>query len=296
MYFTRRIIVSSLAAAAFASTVSAHAAVLSEAVAELKIPLAAKPTSRPMTVAYVPDYSRYLIADGGLAPMPDGFGAPISPSEVHVYSDKGELVQSAKPGLDNRSIYFNPNKHRIESVTYNISSDAGFTPNSGIYGLKMDGNGKLTGETDEVIGNNPAFGSASTMPTYNPAENCYYAKQERSNKVLVVKLDSQKAAGEIPLDLSKAGVQPDDLSEHFVAYTGQTGEELALLDVDHKAILVFDLKGNFVGRSALPASLKLRANNHYNGLGYANHLFFVYNEPEGEYGTYYGFRISDQAK
>jgi hypothetical protein len=38
----------------------------------------------------------------------------------------------------------------------------------------------------------------------------------------------------------------------------------------------------------------LRANNHYNGLGYANGLFFVYHEPEGEFGTYYGFRISDK--
>lgn len=277
-------------------SVAAHAQVLPEAVAELQIPLVAKPTSRPMSVAYVPDYSRYFIADGGLAPLPDGFGFPMSRSEVHAYNTKGEHVQSAKPGLDNRSIYFNQNTNRLESITYNISSDAGFTPNTGIFSIKLDDAGKLTEQTDEILGHNPAFGSAATMPSFDPAENCYYAKQEKSNKVLIVKTDSRTPTGEIALDFERAGVKPDDLSEHFVAFTGVSGEELALLDVDHKAILVFDRQGKFVGRSALPATMKLRANNHYNGLGYANGMFFVYHEPEGQFGTYYGFRISDQAK
>lgn len=279
-----------------AASVTAHAQVLPEAVAELKIPLVAKPTSRPMTVAYAPDYSRYFIADGGLAPMPDGFGVPASPSRVHAYSEKGEYLHSVKPGLDNRSLYFNRNTQRLESVTYNISSDVGFTPNSGVYAIKLDESGKLTDQTDEVSGHNPAFGSSATIPTYNPAENSYYAKQEKSNKVRIVKLDSRTPVGEIALDFSAAGVKTDEVSEHFAAYTGVAGEELALLDVDHKAILVFDLKGKFVGKSALPATMKLRANNHFNGLGYANDLFFVYHEPEGEFGTYYGFRISGRAE
>ena len=283
-------------AAVLSAAVAAHAQVLPEAVAELQIPLAAKPTSRPMTVAYVPDYSRYFIADGGLAPMPDGFGIPASPSKVHAYSDKGEYLYSVKPGLDNRSIYFNRNTQRVESVTYNISSNAGFTPNTGVFAFKLDGEGKLTDQTDEVSGHNPAFGSAATMPTYSPAENVYYAKQERSNKVWVVKLDSREPVKEIMLDLNAAGAKTDEVSEHFIAFTGVAGEDLALLDIDHKAVLVFDLQGKFVGKSALPAKMKLRANNHFNGLGYANGLFFVYHEPEGEFGTYYGFRISDQAK
>lgn len=278
------------------SSLAADAQVLPEAVTELHIPLAAKPTSRPMSVAYVPDYSRYFIADGGLAPIPDGFGIPVSRSEVRAYSAKGEFLQSAKPGLDNRSIYFNQNTNRLESVTYNISSGAGFTPNTGIFAIKLDTAGNLTDQTDEVIGHNPAFGGAATMPSFDPAENCYYAKQEKTNKVLIVKADSRAAVGEIVLDFNAAGVRPDDLSEHFAAFTGISGEELALLDVDHKAILVFDLQGKFIGKSALPAAMKLRANNHYNGLGYANGMFFVYHEPEGEFGTYYGFRISDQAK
>jgi hypothetical protein len=61
-------------------------------------------------------------------------------------------------------------------------------------------------------------------------------------------------------------------------------------------VLVFDLKGKFIGKSTLPATLKLRANNHFNGHGYANGMFFVYTETEGDFGTYYGFHISDQIK
>lgn len=249
-----------------------------------------------MTVAYVPDYSRYFIADGGLAPMPDSFGVVISPSQVHAYSEKGEYLNSAKPGLDNRSIYFNQNTKHLESVTYNISSDAGFTPSSGIYALKLDDAGKLTEQWDEVIGNNPAFGSAGTMPSYNAAEKVYYAKQERSNKVRVVKLDSREPVKEIALDLNAAGAKTDEVSEHFIAYTGKPGEEFALLDIDHKAILVFDIQGKFVGKSALPSTMKLRSNNHFNGIGYANDLFFVYHEPEGEFGTYYGFQVFSHPK
>ena len=292
----RRLTLVCWAAALSGACIAANAQVLPEAKAVVHIPLVAKPTSRPMSIAYVPDYSRYIIADGGLAPMPDGFGIPASPSKVHAYSDKGEYLHSVKPGLDNRSIYFNQNTQRLESVTYNISSNAGFTPNTGVFAFKLDGEGKLTDQTDEVTGHNPAFGSAGTMPSYNPSENVYYAKQERSNKVRVVKLDSREALKEIALDLDAAGAKTDEVSEHFVAYTGIAGEEFALLDVDHKAVLVFDQQGKFVGKSALPGTMKLRANNHFNGLGYANDLFFVYHEPEGEFGTYYGFRISDQAR
>jgi hypothetical protein len=272
------------------------AQILPEAVVELKIPLAVKPTSRPMNVAYVPDYSRYFIADGGLAPMSDGYSAPMSKSQIHVYSAKGEYLQSANPGLDNRSLYFNPNTNRLESVTYNISSDAGFTPNSGIFAIKLDASGNIAGFPDEIIGHNPAFGNSSAMPSYDAGENCYYAKQGRGNKVLIVRAGNREPVGEILLDLQAAGVKFDDLSEYYAAFTGVPEEELALLDVDHKAILVFDLKGRFVGRSALPSALKLRANNHYSGLGYANGMFFVYHESEGEFGTYYGFRVLDQAK
>lgn len=272
----------------------ANAQVLPEAVEVLRIPLVAKPTSRPQTVAWMPDYSRYVIADGGLAPLPDGLGYPLSKSELHVYDAKGAYVKSARPGLDNRSIYYNQNSNKLEVITYNVSSGAGFSPNTGIFALKLDESGNPGTQSDEIIGHNPAFGGAGTMPSFDPGKNVYYAKQEKSATVLIVKAGEREPAGEITLDLAAAGVIPSDLSEHYAAFTGLPGEELALLDVDHKAVLVFDLKGVFIGRSALPRTMKLRANNHYNGLGYANGMFFVYHEPEGEFGTYYGFRVVDQ--
>lgn len=277
-------------------SLNASAQVLPEAVQSLRIPLAVKPTSRPMTVAYEPDYSRYIVADGGFTAMPDEFGIIASKSQVHVYDAKGQYVHSAKPGLSNRSVYYNPNQHRLESVTYNASSDMGFAPNTGVFAFEMDKEGKLTNNTETLSQPNRAFGKASTFASYDPTNNQYYCKQERSNKVLVVKLDKDEPVGEIALDLDSAGAHTDDISEYYVAYTGIPGEELAALDVDHKCVLVFDLKGKFIGKSNLPAILKLRANNHFNGHGYANGMFFVFNENEGEFGTYYGFHISDQLK
>lgn len=273
-----------------------HAEVLPEAKVGIKIPLTKKPTTRPMTVAYVPFLSRYYIADGGLAPMPGEMEIALSKSQVHAYDDKGHYLLSGKPGLDNRSIYFNPNTHKLESVTYNVSSDAGFSPNTGVFAIELTENGDIKDFPTEIAAFNPAFGSASTMPTYDAGNNRYLAKQERSNKVFIVELGKRERVGEITLDFAAAGVVHDDLSEHFIAYTGIPGEELALLDVDHKTVLVFNLDGKLVGKSALPANMKLRAQNHYNGLGYTNGMMFVYHEPEGEFGTYYGLKISDKAQ
>jgi len=274
----------------------AQAQVLPEAVVGIKIPLEKKPTSRPMSVAYVPIYNRYYIADGGLAPTPGDLDMPVSRSQVHVYNAEGKYLQSAKPGFDNRSIYFNPNTQQLETVTYNISSDAGFTPNTGIFALQLSETGDLTATSTDVFAFNPAFGDAATMPSYDPEHKRYFAKQERSNKVWIIELDKREKVAEIPLDLAAAAVANDDIADHYIAFTGVPGEELALLDVDHKAVLVFDLKGKLVGRSALPSTMKLHAQNHFSGLGYANGMLFVYQEGEGEFGTYYGFKVLDQAK
>ncbi len=288
---TARILQHLAVAILLGSSASAYAQVLPEAVEAVRIPLATKPTTRPMTVAYVPDYNRYYIADGGLGPLSDGLGITMSRSEIHAYSAKGELLQSIKPGLDNRSIYYNQSTHRLESITYNVSGGAGFTPNTGIYSLELDDQGNLTGNKAELSGFNAAFGDAATMPAFDPSGNRYFAKQERSNKVWIVKPEAREKISEITLDLIAAKVLFDDISDHYVAHTGLPGEELVLLDIDHKAVLVFNLSGKFIGRSALPATLKLRAQNHFNGLGYANGLVFVYQEFEGEFGTYYGYRI-----
>lgn len=273
-----------------------EAEILAQADVAIRIPLAAKPTTRPMGVAYVPAYQRYYIADGGLGPVPGDQMASFSKSMVHAYDAEGKYLQSAQPGYDNRAIYFNPDTYQLEVITYNISSDAGFSPNTGIFKLDLDDTGNLKSTSGDILGFNPAFGEASTMPSYQPGSRLYFAKQEHSNRVFIVAPDKRERIGEILLDLKAAGVQQDEVSEHFVAYTGVTGEELALLDIDHKAVLVFDLKGKYVGKSTLPATMKLRSQNHLNGIGYTNGLFFVYHENEGEFGTYYGFRISSLSR
>src|SRR5450830_3435 len=269
----------------------AHAEILADAQVGIKIPLIKKPSTRPMTVAYIPGLKRYYIADGGLAPMASEYESAASKSQIHVYDDAGKYVSSAHPGYDNRSIYYNPNSAKLETITYNISSDAGQSPNTGIYSLDLTETGEIKDTSNEVIQFNPAFGDAATMPSYNPETNLYYAKQERCNKVWVVDLKSREKISEIALDFTKAGVAHDDVSAHFVAYSGVKGEELLLIDVDHKAVLIFDLGGKYVGKSELPKDLKLRSQNHFNGTGYSNDMLFVYNEPEGEFGTYYGFKV-----
>ena len=269
----------------------AQAAILPNAETVTKIILAKKPTSKPMSIAYVPIHQRYYVADGGLAPMGSETEAPISKSQIHVYSAEGQYIQSVKPGYDNRSIYFNQATKQLETITYNISSNAGFSPNTGIFSLELDDKGNLTENSKDISGFNAAFGDASTIPTHNPETNLYYAKQGRSNLVWVIDLNKNEKIEEIKLDLKTAGVQFDDITDYYAAYTGIKDEELAVLDVDHKAVLVFDIKGKFVGKSALPSTLKLRAQNHIAGLGYTNGLFFVYHEPEGEFGTFYGFKV-----
>jgi hypothetical protein len=274
----------------FAST-SLQAQVLPEATVGIKIPLAKKPSTRPQTVAYVPGLKRYYIADGGLAPMGSEFEAPVSKSQIHTYDDAGKYVNSATPGYDNRSIYYNANSNKLETITYNISSEYGFAPNTGMYALKLTETGEITDSSDEIMQFNPAFGSASTMPSFDAKNKCYFAKQARSDKVFIVDPKLREKIGEITLDLVKAGAASDDISDGFIAFTGIKGEEFILLDVDHKAALVFDLTGKFVAKSTLPKELKLRSQNHFNGLGYANEMLFVYHEVEGEFGTYYGFKV-----
>jgi len=289
MKLSKQVIISTVISAAFIA--NAQAQVLPEAALGIKIALAKKPTTRPQTVAYVPEHKCYYIADGGLAPMGSEFEAPVSKSQIHAYDDAGRYINSAKPGYDNRSIYYNANSKKLETITYNISSEVGFAPNTGLYSINLGDTGEVKDSSDEIMQFNPAFGSAGTMPSYDAANKRYFAKQGRSNKVFIVDAKQREKIGEITLDLAKAGVAFDDISDYFVAYTGAKGEELILLDVDHKAALVFDVTGKFVAKSELPKDLKLHAQNHFNGLGYANDMLFVYHEGEGEFGTYYGFKV-----
>ncbi len=289
-FLTNTVLISTLTLA-ISITSTAQAEVLPVAELGVKIPLIKKPTTRPMTVAYVPVHQTYYIADGGLAPMGSEFEAPSSKSEIHAYKQDGKYVNSSKPGYDNRSIYFNPNTSKLETLTYNISSGAGFSPNTGIYSIELTESGELTNSSGEVMQFNPAFGDAATMPSYDAQNNRYFAKQERSNKVFIVDPKNREKIGEITLDFTTPNVLHDDISDHFIAYTGIAGNELVLLDVDHKAALIYDLSGKFVAKSELPKDMKLRAQNHYNGTGYANDMLFVYHETEGEFGTYCGFKV-----
>lgn len=275
---------------------SIFADVLPEAQSEIKITLAKKPTTRPMTVAFIPGQKKYYIADGGLAPLGSETEAPISKSLIHTYDQSGKYLSSTQAGFDNRSIFYNELTYQLTTITYNISSEAGFAPNTGIFSLDLDPQGNLKGTSKEVSNFNPAFGDSATMPSFDSKTNRYFAKQKRSDKVIIIDASEGNKLGEIHLDLKSASVAFDDLSDNFIASTGIDGEELAILDVDHKAILIFNAKGGYVGKSALPKDIKLRAQNHYNGLGYTNNLFFIYNESEGEFGTYYGFKISSKSK
>jgi len=268
-----------------------QAAIIADAEIGIKIPLMQKSTTRPMTVAYIPGLKRYYIADGGLAPLATELEPAVSKSQIHAYDDAGKYVNSAKPGYDNRSIYYNANSRQLETITYNVSSDVGFSPNTGIYALDLSETGEIKSSSKDVAQFNPAFGDAATMPSYNAETNQYFAKQERGNKIWVVDLKSREKISEIALDFSKAGVAHDDISDHFAAYSGIKGHELVLLDVDHKAVLIFDLNGKYIGKSELPKDLKLRAQNHFSGTGYANDMLFVLHESEGEFGTYYGFKV-----
>ena len=273
-----------------------YADVLPEAKSEIKITLTKKPTTRPMTVAFIPGQKKYYIADGGLAPLGSETEAPISKSLIHTYDQSGKYLSSTQAGFDNRSIFYNELTYQLTTITYNISSEAGFAPNTGIFSLDLDPQGNLIGTSKEVSSFNPAFGDSATMPSFDSKTNHYFAKQKRSDRVIIVDANTGNKLEEINLDLKSAGVVFDDLSDSFIASTGIDGEELAILDVDHKAILVFNTRGGYVGKSSLPKDIKLRAQNHYNGLGYTNNLFFIYNESEGEFGTYYGFRISSKSK
>ena len=290
MNLLKQSITGALVASAIIGT-SLQAQVLPEAALGIKFALAKKPTTRPMTVAYIPLFKNYYIADGGLAPMGSEFEAAVSKSLIHAYNDTGKYINSSRPGYDNRSIYFNPNTNALETITYNVSSDVGFSPNTGIYAIRLTETGELTDASDEVSQFNPAFGHSGTMPTYDAENKRYFAKQGRSDKVFIVDPKQREKIGEITLDLAKAGAAFDDISDLFVAYTGVKGEELVVLDIDHKAALVFDVAGKFVAKSELPKELKLRSQNHFNGIGYANDMLFIYHDSEGEFGTYYGFKI-----
>jgi len=171
---------------------TANAEILPEAEVGIKIPMVKKPTTRPFTVAHIPGFKRYYIADGGLAPMGSETEAPYSKSQIHAYDEDGKYVNSSRPGYDNRSIYYNSNTHQLETITYNISSDLGFAPNSGIFSIHLTEAGDLKDSSDEISQFNPAFGDSATIPSYDAEHKRYYAKQAHGNNVFIVDPNSRE--------------------------------------------------------------------------------------------------------
>jgi hypothetical protein len=266
--------------------------IINDAELAFKIILKKAPTTRPQTVAYISAEKKYYIADGGLAPMGSAYEAPISKSLIHTYDDQGKYLDSTKPGFDNRSIYFNQKTFQLETITYNISSQAGFAPMTGIFSLERNDEGFLTGKSKAISNFAPAFGSASTMPTYDFKKNLYYAKQEKLNEVLVVDAKDFQLKNTIKLDFKTPDVEHHDVAASFIAYTGEKDFEFILLDIDHKRFLIYDISGNYKGSSKLPKNLKIRAKNHFNGLGYTNNgYFFIYIDSETEHGAYHAYKV-----
>jgi DNA-binding beta-propeller fold protein YncE len=270
----------------------AHAEINENAELAFKINLTKKPTTRPQTVAYIPSEKKYYIADGGLAARGSDYEAPISKSLIHTYDESGKYIESTRAGFDNRSIYFNEKTSKLETITYNVSTAAGFAPMTGIFSLELDEKGLLTAKSEVVSQPSASFGSAGTMPTYDSKNNLYYAKQEKSNRVFVLDAKSKELKKEIKLDFDTPKVMHHDVASDFVAFTGKPGEELILLDIDHKRFLIYNKDGKYQGSSALPKSLKIRSQNHFNGLGYTlNGYYFIYLDSEGDHGSYHAYKV-----
>ena len=269
-----------------------HAEINENAELVFKINLTKKPTTRPQTIAYIPGEKKYYIADGGLAARGSDYEAPISKSLIHTYDESGKYIGSTRAGFDNRSIYFNEKTSKLETITYNVSTAAGFAPMTGIFSLELDEKGLLTAKSEVVSQPSASFGSAGTMPTYDSKNNLYYAKQEKSNRVFVLDAKSKELKKEIKLDFDTPKVMHHDVASNFVAFTGKPGEELILLDIDHKRFLIYNKDGKYQGSSALPKSLKIRSQNHFNGLGYTlNGYYFIYLDSEGDYGSYHAYKV-----
>ena len=269
-----------------------HAEINENAELVFKINLTKKPTTRPQTIAYIPGEKKYYIADGGLAARGSDYEAPISKSLIHTYDESGKYIESTRAGFDNRSIYFNEKTSKLETITYNVSTAAGFAPMTGIFSLELDEKGLLTAKSEVVSQPSASFGSAGTMPTYDSKNNLYYAKQEKSNRVFVLDAKSKELKKEIKLDFDTPKVMHHDVASDFVAFTGKPDEELILLDIDHKRFLIYNKDGKYQGSSALPKSLKIRSQNHFNGLGYTlNGYYFVYLDSEGDHGSYHAYKV-----
>ena len=274
----KRIVVLLVALALIVASLSAEAAVLPTAVESIDLPLST-PHSTPVSVTYIPSFSRYYAADAGtgyIARVWDATGTPIGTSAI------GPLPAS---------LYFNPNTSLLESVSLDACCTSG--PTTGIQSLTLDGSGNYTGGNTQLLaGPISGLGSNSwTMPSYNPVANRLYARQAGTADVNVVDRATGALINTITLDLAAAGVTAGDVNADFVGFTGVTDEELAIFDFTNRRVLIFNLTGGYVGGSTLPVGLTVDFYDVNFGNGYANGLFFIYDSAVGANGTYRGFQV-----
>ncbi len=234
--------------------------------------------STPMSVAWVPAFSRYYGGSGGST------GSPVT-----VFSAAGAQLGQGSTGVDQRGIFFNPNTGFLESVSYSACCSAA-DPVRGVQEINLDGSGNLVGTNAQLLAAPiAALASSQTMPSYDSGADRLYAKQDASADVNVVNRTTGASAGTITLNLAAAGVTAGDVNTNGANFTGVAGSELAIYDFTNHRALVFDLAGNFIGASLLPA-IAAGDNTDY-GTGYANGQFFVFDNSAGAFGSWRGFVI-----
>jgi len=233
-----------------------------------------------MAVGYVPAFQRYY-----------GGSGDFSTSPVTVFSSSGSQLSQGPTGVDGRGLYFNPNTGFLESMSYNACCAFGLGSAVGLQHINLDGSGNLVGTNTQLLSAPIAAIGANTqaMVSYDPGSDHLYSKQTGSAVVNVANRTSAAALGTITLNLAGAGVTTGDVNDNFVGTTGVAGSELAIYDFTNHRALVFDLAGNFIGASLLPA-IPGGTNNLY-GSGYANGQFFVFDDTIGTAGAWRGFNI-----
>ena len=226
--------------------------------------------STPMSIAYHPSFNQYYGALGGSASF-SGF----------VWDAAGNLLGSQTPiNIDSRSLNYNPNTGLIENVTFAaVGGGAGF----GLFSMGLDGSGLFTGSNSgPILATLPGLNGSQTMPAYDAARNQLYSRASGAT-VNVVSRSTGGLLSVVNLDLASAGSPV--LQNNTIGYDA-ISDALIAVDVSNVRALVFDLSGNFLGASDLPAGTILSSSF---SMGYANGQLFVANRASSF--TYHGFRI-----
>jgi hypothetical protein len=257
-----------------------QAAILATATPGVTLTLTSSLGNPPMEVTYVPTFQRYYGGSG------NGPGVPAA-----IFDSAGVQVGNASSGVDLRGMWFNANTGFLESNSYNACCGSGAV--TGIQHINLDGSGNYVGTNTQLVAGPLAGlgGNSQTLASYDPAGNVLYSKQGGSANVTVANRASGALVTTITLNLAAAGVTPSDINDNFVGFTGVAGSELVSFDFTNHRALVFNLAGNYIGASILPAITPTFDNQDY-GAGYANGQLFVFDDSiGGAGGAWRGFVI-----